>query len=84
MNDRMSYSVSNSVRSANGGMSEETITIGAGIVNSLLTEGDFIAGEKAQVKKLSTIIRNLKDLPDEHGAVRGHRLSFEELEFLKF
>lgn len=65
-------------------MTEGNVTIGAGIVNMLLTERDFIEGEKAQVEKLDVIVRNLRDLPNDKGGVRGHRLSYEELRYLGF
>lgn len=65
-------------------MTEGSVTIGAGIVNMLLTERDFIEGEKAQVEKLDVIVRNLRDLPNDKGGVRGHRLSYEELRYLGF
>lgn len=79
----MSYTSNASVKSGNG-LTEETVTVGAGVVNMLLTEQDFIDGEKAQVSKLEVIIRNLADLPDAQGRVRGHKLSFGELTFLGF
>jgi len=86
----VSYSFSNgvpsSVPSRDGrGLTEETITIGAGVVNNLLTEQDFIEGEREQIKRLELVIRNLADLPTGfEGAIRGHRLSYVELEFLGF
>jgi len=39
----------------------ELITIGAGVVNNLLTEQDYIDGEKAQIERLELVSRNLKD-----------------------
>lgn len=75
------------------GLREGAITIGAGVVNNLLTESDFIDSEKAQVKQLQLIVRNLRDLPDRTittlakgvaRPTRGHQLSYEELEFLGF
>jgi hypothetical protein len=59
------------------------VTVGAGVVNMLLTERDFIDGEKAQADKLSVIARNLRDYTDERGIVRtSHRLGYDELRFL--
>ncbi len=81
-NERMSYSTN--ARDERGGLTEETITVGAGVVNSILTEQDFINGERAQATKLEIIIRNLADLPDAQGRPRGHKLSFSELTFLGF
>ncbi len=60
------------------------ITIGAGTVNNLFTESDFIQAEEKQIAKLELISRNLKNLPDQHGVVRGHRLTNQELTFLGF
>ena len=67
-----------------GKMTEETVTIGAGVVNMLFTERDFIESEKGQIKKLQLIIRNLEDLPDDNGGKKGHELSNPELEYLGF
>lgn len=63
---------------------DEEVMIGAGVVNNLLTERDFIDGEREQVRKLELIVRNLRDLPDDEGVVQGHPLTNEELEFLGF
>ena len=91
--DKMSYSVSNTNPQPGAkGLTEDTITIGAGVVNNLLTEQDAIEGERAQVARLGFVIRNLADVPvfssGSDGAtrlgVRGHRLSYSELEFLGF
>lgn len=79
------YTYSNSIQAASSaGVTEDTVTIGAGTVNNLISEYDFIDGEASQVKKLNLVIRNLQDLPDAHGNVRGHKLDNEELEFLGF
>lgn len=61
--------------------------IAAGVVNNLLTENDLIESERSTVKQLELISRNLKDLPDRTitsgvRPLRGHELSYEELEFL--
>jgi len=83
--ERMTYNVkAELVGSAGGGPEERDITIGAGTVENLLTEGDYIKAEEKQIQKLELIVRNLRDVPDEHGAVRGHRLSNQELTFLGF
>lgn len=79
----MSYSTSN-VSSNNGKMTEEAITIGAGVVNFLLTERDFIESEKDAAKRLGLMIRNLRDNKDENGKITGHLLSYDELEYLGF
>lgn len=84
LNAAAMYTYSNSVQTTEGRMHEETVTIGAGTVNNLLSERDFVNGEKAQVQKLELVIRNLEDLPDANGNVRGHKLDNEELEFLGF
>lgn len=72
---------------------QEEVTIGAGIVNNLLTENDNIEAEKMQVQRLEMIARNLRDLPDPtirvltpgtERPMRGHRLSYEEMEYLGF
>lgn len=88
--NRMSYSVSNAIhdkRSSAGGLQEsDTITVGAGVVNNLLTESDHIKSEEAQVKKLQLIIRNLKDEEREwsDGRKIGYHLGESELEYLNF
>ena len=81
----MSYS---STVKSDDGLREEDVTIGAGVINMLLTERDHIEGEKANVEKLDMIIRNLKDLrryaPDGKEYMKGHELSTAELKFLGF
>lgn len=85
-NNRMFYSVSSSVKKSDGGITEETMTIGAGVVNMLLTEGDFLEEERGTVLRLSLIIRNLQDLPDDKSPhkTRGHELTEQELSWLGF
>lgn len=61
--DKMSYSYSQSNARVDGGKQMEEKTIGAGVVNNLLTENDFIEAEKEQVKTLDLMIRNLKPIP---------------------
>ena len=82
------YSTQSSGQDDDGHEPAEAVTIGAGIINLLLTEGDFIEGEKAQVEKLTTIINNLRDMVKftSTGAPYsvGHSLSLPELKFLGF
>ncbi len=70
------------------GLHEDDVTIGAGVVNMLLTERDHIEGEKAQVEKLDLIVHNLKDLrryaPDGKEYMQGFQLTTIELKFLGF
>lgn len=81
-NESLHYN--NSSPTPSNAMTEGNVTIGAGIVNMLLTERDFIESEKSQVEKLDVIVRNLRDLPNDKGGVRGHRLSYDELRYLGF
>lgn len=67
----------------------QEVTIGAGTINNLLTERDYIEGERAHVEKLDMIIRNLKEAI--HYAPDGKRfttdtqtLSCSEIEYLGF
>lgn len=85
-NNIMSYSVSNSVKKPGGGLVEETLTIGAGVVNMLLTEGDFLESERSAVARLNLIIRNLQDLPSNWTPhdMEGHTLTEQELLWLGF
>ena len=80
--------VYNSKVRSDDGLREEDVTIGAGVVNMLLTERDHIEGEKSQVDRLDTIVRNLKDLrrfaPDGKEYMQGHVLTMAELKFLGF
>jgi len=80
--------VYNSKVRSDDGLREEDVTIGAGVVNMLLTERDHIEGEKSQVEKLDMIVRNLKDLrryaPDGKEYMQGHELTAVELKFLGF
>lgn len=71
-----------------GSMGEEK-SIAAGVVNNLLTEGDFVESEKAQVNDLELIVRNLKTIPRfaSDGTQLpdgGFQLSTDTLEFLGF
>lgn len=84
------YSLSNHVRHDEGG--EEEIMVGAGAINNLLTESQYIESEKEQVKKLEMIVRNLENLVDRQlgfnssGGFKtaGHKLTHDELEYLGF
>lgn len=67
-----------------GSMSEDTVVIGAGVVNMLFTEQGFIDAEKKEILRLQLIIRNLVDLPNDKGEPQGHRLEEEELRYLGF
>lgn len=83
--DRMSYT-SNAQTSA-GGVQEE-VTIGAGVINFLLTEQDHMDGEKAQVERLDMIIRNLRDITaytaNGTSYVTKFKVGYEELKYLGF
>ncbi len=96
-NNRMSYSyktsLGNGVTTAQTAQGPEERTIGAGTINNMLTENDFIESERKQVKRLELIVRNLKDLPDanvrvvspgETRPLRGPSLREDELEYLGF
>jgi hypothetical protein len=78
----------NSKVRSDDGLREEDVTIGAGVVNLLLTERDHIEGEKSQVERLDMIARNLKDkrryAPDGKEYMQGHELNAVELKFLGF
>lgn len=74
-----------------GGKKElEERTVGAGVVNNLLTENDFIEAERDQIKTLERIARNLKPIPrfaSGNGAElppEEFKLLHEELEYLGF
>jgi hypothetical protein len=88
-NDRKNNHVQNySTRTTdNQGVAKE-IQIGAGVVNNLLTESDFITAERQQIERLTFIVNNLRDVQktSSNGTsyVEPHVLSFEELEFLGF
>lgn len=100
--EKMSYSYSNRLVGASGAASgaapEQERVVGAGVVNNLLTETDFIEAEKEQIKRLLLIAANLRDIPDRTlhampaGTIAGvdsrppmtFRLSYDELEYLGF
>lgn len=73
----MTYLLKNGVpaRHQPGDDGVNEVTIGAGVVNNLLTEQDFIEAERAQVRRLELLHRNLTGSRD---------LSYDELEFLGF
>jgi hypothetical protein len=52
---------------------EETVTVGAGLVNMLLTEMGFVEEETRQIKKLELIARNLENRRIFHGRVENVR-----------
>lgn len=83
---RQFYSVTNAISKGDsrGVVQEEEVRIGAGVVNFLFTETDFIKNEEAQALRLKLICRNLVDLPTEEGVLKGHTLSEEELKYLEF
>jgi len=64
--------------------------VGAGVVNFLLTENDFIQTEKSNVKRLETLVRNLRPLKrfaDGNGSPYtedSFQLSYDELTYLGF
>jgi hypothetical protein len=90
----MSYSYTSNAtvgasKGGQGGQIEEKL-IGAGVVNNLLTENDFIESERKQVATLELIARNLKPIPrfsDGDGKElppEEFTLSQEELKYLDF
>ena len=84
---RMSYIIPSAKNDARTlAQDGETTTIGAGTVNSLLTETDFIREEESQVRKLDLIARNLKDEERDwsQGRKVGWALDEEELKYLGF
>ena len=82
-NALMNYS--SSAQGSNDSGETVVVTIGAGVVNMLLTERDFIDGEKTQADKLALVARNLRDTVDERGITRiSQNLSYDELRFLGF
>ncbi len=71
-----------------GGGTGEEVTVGAGVINFILTEQDFIGGEKAQAERLNLIVRNLRPISGitANGTtyVQPFKLSYDELKFLGF
>lgn len=85
---RYSYT-SNAKMSGGTNRGPEEKTIGAGVVNHLLTENDFLESDKASVKRLEMIVRNLRPLRrvSDNGVKyeeSDFSLSVEALEFLGF
>lgn len=91
-NNAMRYSYSSSMANnagIDGAAQTEERTIGAGVVNNLMTENDFISAEGEQIDRLAFIIRNLKPIPRyaDNGAEippDGFELSYEEMHYLGF
>ena len=86
-NERNMATIYNStVPSRDGG--EMTVSVGAGVINFILTEYDFISGEKAQVEHLDLMVRNLRDVTRRTASgstyVELFKLSYDELKFLGF
>lgn len=80
---KMSYTVKNDTPTK--GMQEnDELVIGAGVVNHLLTEQDFVKSEEAQADRLDLICRNLRDTKNEKGELVGHELGEAELTYLGF
>lgn len=86
--NRMSYVISskNDAQVTQSGPAEEAITIGAGTVNALLTETDFVKSEEAQVQRLALLMRNLQDEERDwsNGRAIGWTLREDELKYLGF
>lgn len=85
----MSFSYNTSNASVGMDKKMEERTVGAGVVNNLLTENDFIQAERDQVKTLELIARNLQDIPrfTSNGnalPAEGFSLTMGELEYLGF
>jgi hypothetical protein len=82
-----SQSYTSNARSSGGG-SQEEVTVGAGVINFLLTEQDYIDAEKAEVEKLDAINRNLKDItayaPDGTAYIKKFTIGYDELKYLGF
>ncbi len=84
-----SYTRSNIAVQSGGTLSQER-TIGAGVVNNLLTENDFIESERDAVKNLLLILRNLQPLVHYNESTGGaytidmFQLGKDELEYLGF
>ena len=87
-NERNMVSIYNSTVQRNDGGGETTVSVGAGVINFILTEQDFISGEKSQVEHLELMVRNLRDVTrrtaNNSAYVELFKLSYEELKFLGF
>jgi len=72
------------VRAVGSTMKTET-SIGAGVVNNLLTEGDFIEAERKDADRLELIARNLGPVVDSNGKeIDKHQLDLAEIKYLGF
>lgn len=85
--DRFSYTPSSTLQASGARMEERTI--GAGVVNHLLTEKDFVESERASVRRLKLIVANLRPLDrvSEEGVryqINAFSLGYDELEWLGF
>lgn len=87
-NERNMAAVYNSTVQSNDGVGEMTVSVGAGVINFILTEADFISGEKTQVEHLDLMVRNLRDVTRRtaNGTtyVELFKLTYDELKFLGF
>lgn len=85
-NERNMATVYNSTVQSNDGVGEMTVSVGAGVINFILTEADFISGEKAQVEHLDLMVRNLRDVTRRTASgttyIELFKLSYDELKFL--
>lgn len=86
-NERAMATVYNSTVKSDGG-GEFTVSVGAGVINFILTEYDFISGEKEQVEHLDLMTRNLQDIKRRTANgieyIELFKLSYDELKFLGF
>lgn len=87
-NERSAVTMYNSTVQSNDGAGQVTVAVGAGVINFLLTEQDFISGEKAQVERLEVIINNLRPVTrytaNGTSYIEPVKLSYDELKFLGF
>ena len=87
-NERNTATVYNSTVPSRDGGGEVTVSVGAGVINFILTEYDFISGEKAQVEHMDLMTRNLREVTRRtaNGVeyVEKFKLSYDELKFLGF
>lgn len=77
------------VKMGNGEGQEVTVTVGAGVINFLMTEQDFIVVEREQITKLELIARNLRPVNTSIASIGivpsdSHVLTFAELTYLGF
>lgn len=86
---QQSYRYTSMSNSPVGPKKMEERTVGAGVVNFLLTESDHVESEKDAVKKLRAIVANLRPLPRITASGAKHEensfaLSYSEMEYLGF